>query len=83
MHLAKPHKILAAGGALLNGMAEDLLQDLVTDHYDNQNLARVDIVVVPGMTADKKDIVTIFDYEDLRQEKFNVTVPLRSESGDL
>ena len=35
------------------------------------------------MTAAEKSIMTIFDYENLRVEGFNVTVPLRSESGDL
>ena len=35
------------------------------------------------MTAAKKGIATIFNYENPRLEGFNVTVPLRSESGDL
>ena len=35
------------------------------------------------MTAAKKGILTIFDYENPRMEEINVTVPLRSESGDL
>ena len=51
----------------------------------------IDIVVVPGvrrnlfsvMTAAKKGIATIFNYENPRLEGFNVIVPLRSESGDL
>ena len=35
------------------------------------------------MTAAKKGIATIFDYENPRLEGFNVTVPLRIESSDL
>ena len=35
------------------------------------------------MAAGKKDIVTIFDYENPRLEGFNVIVPLHSESGNL
>ena len=91
VHLATPRKILTAGGAMLDGAAEGVLQDLVTDDYGNQILVQIDIVVVSGigrnlflvMTAAQKGIVTIFDYENPRLEGFNVTVPLRSESGDL
>ena len=35
------------------------------------------------MTGAKKRAVTIFDYENPRLKGFNVTVPLRSESGDM
>ena len=35
------------------------------------------------MTAAKKGIAAIFDYENPRLEGFNVTVSLRSESGNL
>ena len=59
--------------------------------YGNQIVVRVDIVVVPGIgrnpfsvtTSAKEGIATIFDYENPRLEGFNVTVPLRNESGDL
>ena len=34
-------------------------------------------------TAAKKSILMIFDYEKPRLEGINVTVPLRSEGGDL
>ena len=76
---------------MLDGTAESVLQGLVNDDYGNQILARVDIVVVPGigrnlfslMTAAIKGIVTTFDYKNPRLEGFNVTVPLRSESVDL
>ena len=67
------------------------MQGLVTDDNGNKILARVDIVVVPGiwfnlfsvMTVAKKGIATIFDYENPKLEGFNVTVPPRSESADL
>ena len=91
VHLATPCKILTAGGAMMDGMAEGVLQGLVNDNYGNQTLVGVDIMVVLGigrnlfsvMTAAKKGLVTIFDYENPRVEEFNVTMPLRSESGDL
>ena len=68
-----------------------MLQGLVIDDNRSQILLRVDIMVVPGvgrnlisvMTAAKKGIATIFDYENPRLEEFNPTVPLRSESSDL
>ena len=76
---------------MLDDAAEAVLQGLVTDDNGNQILVRVDVVVVSGirrnlfsvMTAAKKGIAIIFDYENPRLEGFNVTVPLRSESGDL
>ena len=91
LHLATDRKILTAGGALLNGTVEGVLQGLVTNDYGNQILVWVEIEVVLGigrnlfsvMTAAKKGIVTIFDYKTPRLEGLNVTVPLRSESGDL
>ena len=91
VHLTKLRKIFNAGGAMLDGTAEGVLQGLTIDDNGNPILGRVDIVVVPGigrnlfsvMTADKKGIAPIFDYKNPRLEGFNVTVPLRSESGDL
>ena len=91
VHLTTPRMILTAGGAMLDGTAEGVLQGPATDDNGNQILVRVDIVVVPGigyklfpvMTAAKKGIATTFNYENPRLERFNVTVPLRSESGDL
>ena len=89
--LFMPRKILTAGGALLNGMSEGVLQGLVTDNNGNKTLVWVDIVVMPGigcnffsvMTAAQTSIPTIVDYENPRLEGFNATVLLRSESGDL
>ena len=91
VHLTTPHKSLTAGGAMLDGTVEVVLQGLVNDDNGNQILVRVDIMVVPGigrnlfsvMTAAKKGTATIFDYENPWLERFKVTVPLRSESGDL
>ena len=90
-HLTTPSKIITIGGALLNDIAEGVLQGLVTDDNSNQILVRVDIVVVPGigrnlfsvMTSAKTGITTIFDYENPRLAGLDVTMPLRSESGDL
>ena len=50
VHLPTPRKILTAGGALLDGTAEDILQSLVTDEYSNQILVPVDIVVILGIS---------------------------------
>ena len=91
VHLTTLQKIITAGGALLNGTAEGVLQGLVNDNDGNHILVWVDIVVIPGigrnlfsvMTAAKKGIVTIVNYKSPRLERFNVTVPLQSESGDL
>ena len=84
VQLTTPRKIFTDGEAMLDGTTEGVLQGLVTDANGNQILLRVDIVVVPGvgcnlfsvMTAGKKNIATIFDYENPRLEGFNVTVPL-------
>ena len=90
-HHATHRKILTARGALLDVTAEGVLQGLIADNYGNQILVRVDTVVVHGMgrnlfsviTAAKNGIVAIFGHEKSRLEEVNVTVPLRSESGDL
>ena len=72
VHLTTSRTILTAGGALLDGMAEDVLQSFVNDDNGNQIFFRVDAVAGLGigrnlfsvMTAAKKGIVTVFDYED-------------------
>ena len=79
VHLATPCKILNAGEAMLH----------VADDYGSQIFDRVDIVVMLGigrnlfsvMTAVKKNIVTIFDYE--KHPGWRGSVPLQSEIGDL
>ena len=91
VHLATPRTVLTTEGALLDGTAKGVLQGLVTDNYSNKTLDRVDIVLVSRIernlssatAAVQKGLVTIFDYEKPRLEGFNVTVPLRSESGNL
>ena len=89
--LTTPRTVLTAGGALLDGTVEGVLKGLVTDNNGHQMLVRIDIVVVPGigynlfsvMTAAKNRIVTIFDHENPKLERFSVTMSLRIESGDL
>ena len=44
--LTVPRKILTAGGSLLNGTAEGLLQDVVADEHGNPHLVRVGIMNV-------------------------------------
>ena len=91
VHLTTPRKIPTAGGSLLSGTAEGVLQGLPIDDKGNQILLRVYVVVLPGIsrnlfsvtTAAKKSIITIFDYENPRLKESNVIVPLRSKSGDL
>ena len=51
VHLTMPRKIITAGGAMLDGTAEGVLQGLATDDNGNQILVRVDIVVVPRIGA--------------------------------
>ena len=90
VHLATLREGLSAGRAMLDGTVESVLQVLVTDDYGNQILVRVDLVVVPRIgrnlfsvsTAAKTSFMTISDCEKPRLEGINVTVPLRSESGD-
>ena len=48
VHLAALRKILTAGGAMLDGTAECVLQGLVTDNNGNQTFVRVVILVMPG-----------------------------------
>ena len=93
--LTTPRKILTAGGALLDGMAEGLLQGLVTDNHGEQHLARIAIriaiLIVPGIgrnlfsvkSATKKGVVSIFDLDNPRLELSGITVPLRAEDDDL
>ena len=91
VHLTTPHTIFTGGGALLNSMTEGVLQGLANENCCNRILVRVDIVMVPEvrrnpfsvMTAAKKGIMAIFDYENPGLEEFSVTVPLRSENSDL
>ena len=89
--LTTPRKILTAGGDLLDGAAEGILQGPVTENHGEQHLARIAILVVPGIkrnlfsgkSATKKGVVSIFDFDNPRLELSGITVPLRAEDVDL
>ena len=63
--LSTPRTILMAGGALLDGTGEGVLQGLITDDYGEQYLTRIAILIelcigrnMPSeKTAARKDIV--------------------------
>ena len=89
--LSTPRSILIAGGVLLDGPAEGVLQGLITDDYGEQPLARIAIPFVPEIgrniysikTAARKGIVSTFDVNKPGLEAGNIAVPLRGESDDL
>ena len=89
--LRTPLTILAAGRALLDGTAAGVLQDLITYDYGEQHLARIAILIVPGIrrnnfsvkTAARKGIVSIFDSNKPSMEAGDNTVPRRGQDGDL
>ena len=76
---------------MLDGTVEGILQGLVTDNHGEQHLARVAILIVPGTgrnlfsvkSTTKKGVVSIFDFENVRLELSDITVPLRAEDDDL
>ena len=78
--LTTPRKILTAGGALLDGTAERILEGLVTA-----------IFIVLGIgcnlfsvnSAAEKGVVSIFDFDNPRLELAGITVPLHAKDGDL
>ena len=82
--LSTPRTILTAGGALLDGTAEGVLQVFITDDYGEWHLARMAILTVPGIgrnlfsqkTAARKGIVSIFDVNKPKMEAGDITVPL-------
>ena len=81
--LTTTRKILTAGGALLDSTIEGLLQVLLAKHYEKQHLARIVILIVPGIGCDifsvksatKKDVDSIFDFDNPRVELPGITVP--------
>ena len=89
--LTTPRKILTTGGALLDGTVEGILQGLVTDNHGEQHLARIAILIVPGIgrnlfsvqSATKKGVVSIFDFDNPRLELSGITVQLRGEDDAL
>ena len=89
--LTTPRKIPTAGGALLDGTGEGILQGVITDNCGNGQLVRIQVLVVPTIernlfsvkTATRNGIVSIFDRENPRLEAFGVTFPLCGEQDDL
>ena len=89
--LSVPRKILTAGGSLLEGTSEGLLQGLVTDEYGNSHLVRVDILIVSGIGSNlysvkataSKGIASIFDIENPRLEGHGITIPLRIGDNNI
>ena len=47
--LSTPRTIRTAGGALLDGTAEGVLQGLITDDYREQHVARILFLIVSGV----------------------------------
>ena len=88
--LITPRTILTAGGAMVDGTAEGVIQGIITDDYGEQHLARIAILNVPGIgrnlfsvkTAAKKGIVSIFDVNNPRLEASD-TVPFHGEDDGL
>ena len=88
--LTTPRKILTAGGALLDGTCERILQGVITDNYGKGNLVRIQILVVPTIgrnlfsvkTATRNGTVSIFDHKNPRLAAFGMTLPLRREQDD-
>ena len=91
VNLTTQGKVLTSGGALLNGMAEGILQGLVTEHHEEQHLARIATLIVSGIgrkffsvkSATKRDVVSISDFDNPRLELSGITVSRRAENDDL
>ena len=89
--LITPRKILSGRGALLDGTAEGILQGLVTDIHGEQHLARIAILIVPGIgysllfvkSATMKGVVSIFYFDNPRLELSGITIPLCVEDDGL
>ena len=89
--LTTPRQIITAGGALLDGTAEGILQGLVTDNHGEQHLARIATLIMPGVgcnifsvkPATKKGVVFNSDCDNPRLELSGITVQLRAEDDDL
>ena len=89
--LITSRNILIARGALLDGTAEGILQGLVTDIHGEQHLARIAILIMPGIgcnllsvkSATMKGAVSIFYFDNPRLELSGITIPLRAEDDDL
>ena len=76
---------------MLDGTAEGILQGFITDNHGEQHLARIVILIVPGIgrnlflvkSVKKKGVVSIFDFDNPRLELSGITVPLRAEDDVL
>ena len=88
--LTTPCRILTAGGALLDSTVEGIFQGLVTHNHGDQRLARI-AILIPGIgfnlfsvkSATKKDVVSIFDFDNPRLELSSIIIPFRAEDDDL
>ena len=86
-----PLKILTAGGSLLDGTTEGLLQGFVTDEYGNPHLAWVGILIVSRIgrnlyfvkTPASANIASILTMENPRLGGHGITIPLRIEGSEL
>ena len=89
--VSTPRTILTAGGAVLDGTAEGVLQGLITGDYGEQHLAWIAILVVLAIgrkyfsvkAATRKGIVWIFDVSNPRVEAADISLPLLEEDDDL
>lgn len=81
----------SAGGNLLDGTAESVLQGFITDDCGEQHLARIAILNMSGIevncfsvkATERKGIVLIVDISDPRLEAADSTLALRGEDDDF
>ena len=91
MCLTTPRTILTAGGTLLDGTGEGVLQGVITNNDGNGHPVRIWILAVYAIgrnpfsveTAPRNGVVSIFNSENRRLEAVGVTLPLRGEQDDL
>ena len=89
--LTTPRNIVTAGIALLDGTAEGILQGLVTDSNIKQYLARITVLIVPGIgcnlfyikSATKKGVDSIFNFDNPRLEFSGINISLRAAHDNL
>ena len=89
--LRTPRAIPTARGAMLDATVESVLQGLITGDCGEQHLARIAILIVPGIsrnffsvkTAAREGIISIFNVNKLRLEAGKITVPLREKNDEL
>ena len=85
--LTTTRNIINAGGALLGGMAEGILQGLVTDNHGEYSSLRGLLSslcnLFSGKSTTKKGVVSIFDFDKPRLELSDITALLRAEDDQL